>query len=101
MSIREWTKYLVALDEKGDYWNSYTLFYTHIDNLYFYYKSESKQICAILNVDWQQNTEDLIDSLYKASEQLKFEIQAQHFDLQTYIFYALLIIAGTLCGFSR
>lgn len=31
----------MQIDEKGDYWSSYTLFYTHIDNLYFYYQSES------------------------------------------------------------
>ncbi|CAI2370643.1 unnamed protein product [Moneuplotes crassus] len=91
MEIRECTQNLIRIDTKGDYWSSYTLFYTHIDNLYFYYKSEN----------WQQNTENLIDSLYEASEQLKFEIQSQRFDAQTFIFYSIMVILGFLCGFSK
>ena len=65
---------MLSLDEKGDYWNTYTLFYTHIDNLCFYYRSQGKQC---LTLDWQQNTEDLIDSLHDASEQLKTDINVK------------------------
>lgn len=73
MKIKEWTMDLLSKDTKGDYWSSYTLFYTHIDNLYFYYKSEGNFDRLVL-IDWQQNTENLIDSLSRASENLKNEL---------------------------
>jgi hypothetical protein len=95
MNIDQCTQHLLSQDDKGDYWNSYTLFYTHIDNLCFYYKSEGK-FNFIMCLGWQQNTEDLIDSLYKASEQLKNEIMVNSFDAFKFLYYTMLVITGTL-----
>ena len=52
MGIKSCTKNL-----KGIYWNTFILFYSHTDNLCFYYKS----------LDFQNRTENLVNDLIKNS----------------------------------
>jgi hypothetical protein len=81
---------------KKEITGTHILCFTHILIIYVSTTKVKVSIIFIMCLGWQQNTEDLIDSLYKASEQLKNEIMVNSFDAFKFLYYTMLVITGTL-----
>ena len=45
---------------EGDFWNSYTIFYTHADNVCFFYKS----------LEWYEQSDNMVNKLANYSVKL-------------------------------